>query len=242
MLENRVARTGASLVALLIAICSPSSACQTYTAAQVAAAIQNSPNASSALKASACTFGGASSAESGGNTCASNGANFGVLQLSTANVTSAGYPNTQDYLNATLQQQVDAWVQTAGGANQGAAYNTINSSIGQSINGVSMTQGMAAACVQFGGGICQRDLAAIQAGGACPTDANGGIRATKATLANGTANLDGNGQSICSWGQVIQQRIASSGCANTGAGCTANGQGDFPATASPSPPNATIPV
>jgi len=38
-----------------------------------------------------------------------------------------------------------------------------------------------------------------------PEQGNGGVRATNATLANGTANLDGNGQSICSWGQVIQE-------------------------------------
>ncbi len=33
------------------------------------------------------------------------------------------------------------------------------------------------------------------------------MRATNATLANGSANLDGNNQSICSWGGAIQNKI-----------------------------------
>ena len=37
---------------------------------------------------------------------------------------------------------------------------------------------------------------------------------TGATLRNGTANFDGNWQSICSWGQVIQKRIDASGFSN----------------------------
>ena len=59
---------------------------QQYSASQVSQAIQNSPNANSTLKSSSCNFGGAAIAESGGNTCASNGNNFGVLQLTSSNL------------------------------------------------------------------------------------------------------------------------------------------------------------
>src|ERR1700743_1373776 len=61
--------------------------CQTLTASQIAQDIQNSPTANQTLKNSACTFGGAGIAESGGNSCASNGNNFGVLQLTKSNLT-----------------------------------------------------------------------------------------------------------------------------------------------------------
>ena len=51
-------------------------ACSSYSPTDIANAISNSSTASSALKNTACTWGGAGKSESGGNTCASNGANF----------------------------------------------------------------------------------------------------------------------------------------------------------------------
>ena len=211
----------ARLFIYLAAACAvtPVFACATYNAAQVSQAIQNSPYASAATKASSCTWGGAAAAESGGNTCASNGNNFGVLQLTRDNLPAGVTPS--QYLNEPLQQQVDTWLQQAGPNGQGSSFNTINNTAtnGGSIGGMQMTPGIAAACVQFGGGICSRDLASIQSTGQCPSPGNGGVRATRATLANGTANLDGNNQSICSWGNVINQKIAASGCTNSGGGC-----------------------
>ena len=64
--------------------------CQTVSASDVAQDIQNCPSANNALKNNACNFGGAAIAESGGNTCASNGNNFGVLQLTRSNLTNTG--------------------------------------------------------------------------------------------------------------------------------------------------------
>lgn len=210
-------------------VVTPVFACATYNAAQVSQAIQNSPYANAATKASSCTWGGAAAAESGGNTCASNGNNFGVLQLTRNNLPPGVTPS--QYLNEPLQQQVNTWLQQAGPTGQGSSFNTINNaaSTGGSLGGMQMTPGIAAACVQFGSGICSRDLASIQSTGQCPSAGNGGVRATNATLSNGTANLDGNNQSICSWGNVINQKIAASGCTNSGSGCNPS-TGNSPAT------------
>ena len=148
----------------------------------------------------------------GGNTCSSNGNNFGVLQLTSKNLPT-GMSSSQ-YMALPLQQQVDIWIQQAGPSSQGKAFNTVNGDVGSSVNGYPITSGTAAACAQFGALICSKDLASLNATGQCPSQGNGGVRATNATLANGTANLDGNGQSICSWGQVIQKKIDASGCSN----------------------------
>ena len=198
------------LAAALVA--APVFACSTYNVAQISQAIQNSPNANSATKESSCTWGGAAKAESGGNTCASNGKNFGVLQLAKGNLPK-GVSETQ-YLHSTLQQQVNIWLEQAGPGSQGSSFNTISNTAnnGGSIGGMKMTQGMAAACSQFGGLICSKDLALIRSTGQCPTIGHGGVRATNATLYNGTANLDGNKKSICSWGANINQKIIASGC------------------------------
>jgi hypothetical protein len=205
-------RLKALFAAALVAVPVVAFACATYNANQVSQAIQNSPYASLALQGSSCTWGGASMAESGGNTCSSNGNNFGVLQLTSTNL-PPGMTSSQ-YMALPLQQQVDIWIQRAGPTSQGSAFNTVNGDVGSSINGYPITAGAAAACAQFGALICSRDLASLNATGQCPSQGNGGVRATNITLANGTANLDGNSQSICSWGQVIQKKIDASGCSN----------------------------
>lgn len=210
-MQNHFSRKTLFAVAL-VAAPAAAFACATYNANQVSQAIQNSPYASSALTNSSCTWGGASMAESGGNTCSSNGNNFGVLQLTSKNL-PPGMTSSQ-YMNLPLQQQVDIWIQRAGPTSQGSAFNTVNGDVGSSVNAYPITSGTAAACAQFGALICSKDLASLNATGQCPSQGNGGVRATNASLANGTANLDGNWQSICSWGQVIQKKIDASGCTN----------------------------
>jgi len=212
---------------------------QQYSASQVSQAIQNSPNANSTLKSSSCNFGGAAIAESGGNTCASNGNNFGVLQLTSSNL-PAGMSANQ-YLNLPLQQQVNIWAQQVGNSNTSGGYQTLanNSSIG----GAAVTPGMMSACFQFGPGICKSDVAYMQSnGGACPTAGNGGVRATGRTLSNGTANLDGNNQSICSWGQAIQNKInqAAATCSNSGGTNCPDGTSTPGGAISPSPSSAPL--
>jgi len=220
---------------------------QQYSAAQISQAIQNSPYASQALKSSSCTFGGAGIAESGGNTCESNGNNFGVLQLTSSNLPPGTSAN--QYLNSSLQTQVDTWAKQVGNSNTSGAYQTLANN-GQ-VGGYNVTPGTLAACFQFGPLICKNDVAALQSGGACPTSGNGGVVATGATLRNGTANLDGNGQSICSWGKSIQNKInqAASTCQNGGGTTTPtnNGGTNCPGSGanpggviSPSPGNAPV--
>ena len=57
-----------------------------YSSVQIAGAIRNSRFATPTLQFAACDFGAAALAELGGNTCASNGSNFGVLQLNNTNL------------------------------------------------------------------------------------------------------------------------------------------------------------
>ena len=128
-------------------------------------------------------------------------------------------------LNSPLQTQVDTWAKQVGNSNTSGAYQTLANN-GQ-VGGYNVTPGTLAACFQFGPLICKNDVAALQSGGACPTSGNGGVVATGATLRNGTANLDGNGQSICSWGKAIQNKInqAASTCQNGGGTTTPTNNG-----------------
>lgn len=236
-------RCGVAVLALSTnaarAFLQPGCANQQYSASQVSQAIQNSPYANSTLKSSSCNFGGASIAESGGNTCASNGNNFGVLQLTNSNL-PAGMSSNQ-YLNLPLQQQVDIWAKQVGNSNTSGAYQTLANN--NSIGGATVTPGMMSACFQFGPGICKNDVAFMQAnGGACPAAGNGGVRATGRTLSNGTANLDGNNQSICSWGQSIQNKInqAAATCANGGGTNCPAGSTTPGGAISPSPSSAPL--
>lgn len=183
-------------------------ACTQNSASEIADAIRNSPNANGAMQSSSCMWGGAGAAESGGNTCASNGNNFGVLQLTKGNLPPG--MTSSDYLALSLQEQVDIWAQQTTG-NFGSGYQALAAAQASSgsIGGVQVTEGMLAACYQFGPVICDNNVRSLQNGGTC---AGAGIRATggsNGTLANGTATLDGNGHSVCSWGKAINNKIAS---------------------------------
>ena len=202
-------------LAIIAAIHSPANACATYSAADIASAVANSPYASQAVKNASCTWGGAGKAESSGNTCAAtaSGGAFGVFQMTPSNLAAQGVTPSQ-YQNMSLQQQTNIWLQGAGPTQQGSSFNYINSNTGQAVSGTNLTQGMAAACSQFGSLICKNDLASIQSGGGCPTNIIKATNGSNGTLANGSANADGSGQTICSWGAAIQQKITQSGCVN----------------------------
>lgn len=217
---------------------------QSYSASDISDALQGCSNANSTLKNNSCNFGGAAMAESGGNTCESNGNNFGVLQLTRSNLPAGMSPS--QYLNLPMQQQVCLWAQLVGNSNTLGGFQTLANN--KSIAGTAVAPGMMMACFQFGPLICKNDIAFMQSnGGACPTAGNGGVGATGATLRNGTANLDGNNQSICSWGQSIQNKInqaaatckASTGSGGGGTNCPGGGStpgGVIP----PSPGNAPV--
>lgn len=215
-----------------------------YSASDIAAAIQNCDGANDTLKKNACNFGGAAMAESGGNTCESNGNNFGVLQLTRSNL---GGMDPDTYLNLSMQDQVCMWAKQVGNSNTSGGYQTLanNSDIG----GTPVTAGMLMACFQFGPLICKNDIAYMQShGGACPTAGNGGVRATGRTLKDGSANLDGNNQSICSWGGAIQNKINQATASCKGGGGSGSGKTNCPdgggsapgGVISPTPGNAPV--
>jgi hypothetical protein len=183
-------------------------ACTQHSASEIADAIRNSPNTNGAMQSTSCIWGGAAIAESGGNTCASNGNNFGVLQLTRGNLPDGMSPS--EYMALSLQDQVNLWAEQTT-ANFGSGYQALAyaQASGGFIGGVEVTEGMLAACYQFGPVICNNNVNALQSGQAC---SGAGIRATggrNGTLANGTATLDGNGHSVCSWGKAINNQIAS---------------------------------
>jgi hypothetical protein len=202
-----------------------------YSANDIAAAVAASPDANSALKGSSCTWGGAGRSESAGNLCASNGNNFGVLQLNRSNLPPGVTPAA--YMAEPLQQQVNTWAAQVGSGNTSSTgYQTLASaqSSGQSIGRTPVTSGMMAACFQFGPAICNNDVAALQSGQPC-----GGaspININTVPRHQGLATTDGNGQTICSWGGNIQANINSAA-----ASCT-NGVQCAPVNpaASPTPP------
>ncbi len=111
------------------------------TTAEVDYVIRNSPNANNTLKNATCDFGGAAMAESGGNTCADNGNNYGVLQLTRGNLPAGMTP--QQYKDLPVQQQVDIWAQQVGNSDTSGGYGTLanNSTFG----GTQVTSGMQSA-------------------------------------------------------------------------------------------------
>jgi hypothetical protein len=218
---------------------------QKSTASDVADMIDKSPNANDALKGASCDFGGAAMAESGGNSCASNGNNFGVLQLTKDNLPAGMTP--EEYLALSSQEQVDIWAQQVGVSNASGGYGTLSDTLNNAgtIGGATPTAGMLAGCFQFGPLICQNDIDYMNAnGGQCPSESSEGVKATKGkngTLADGTANLDGNGHSICSWGKNIQLAI-NDNAKNCKANCPGTpGLGGGDLTPSPTDPTLKIP-
>lgn len=226
----------APLLALLISATSAvvAMACSQHSASEVADAIRNSPDTNAAMQSTSCIWGGAAIAESGGNTCASNGNNFGVLQLTRGNLPDGMSP--AEYMALPLQEQVNIWAQQTT-ANFGPGYAALASAqaSGGSIGGVQITEGMLAACYQFGPVICNNNVQSLQNGQSC---AGAGIRATggrNGTLANGTATLDGNGHSVCSWGKAINNQIA-----DNARDCEECKPGDGSSILSPSPSDNDI--
>jgi len=200
-----------------------------YAAGDIAMAVAASPNVSPVLKSSALTWGGAGRSESGGNLCASNGYSFGVLQLSRGNLPRGVTPAA--YMQESLQQQVDTWVDQVGNRSVlSIGYQSLTAALaaGQTIGSTAVTSGMMAACFQFGPSICANDVAALQrgqpCGGAIPVNIN------RAWGRPGAATTDGNGQTICSWGEVIGANVetAAAACLKPGASCPRSNLTDYP--------------
>jgi hypothetical protein len=177
-----------------------------YSASEISAAVAASSQANAFLKGSSYVWGAAAAAESQGNLCASNGYNFGVLQLSRGNLPRRITPWA--YMAQPLQRQVDIWVAQVGNdSSSWPAFQLLAEAqaAGRPIGAVVVTAGTVAACVQFGPTICDNDVTALRkgqpCGGARPVNINNVLRNPA------TATMDGNGQTICSWGGGIQAAI-----------------------------------
>jgi hypothetical protein len=201
------------LFAALLFTGQPVMACKSYSLFEIAEAVKTSGEATSDIKSRSCMWAGAATAESRGNTCAHNSNNFGILQLSRENIENVGL-SPQDYMNESLQQQIDDWV-LAGTANNNSSkgFKEIDRAITNSLQFGKSMEGSLAACSQFGPTICDNDIAIIGAGRPLPKkDGVSAIRCKEKTCGHGTANQDGNGQTIVSWGLAIQEKIVDSEC------------------------------
>lgn len=125
-------------------------------AADIVAAIQNSPNSNAWLKANAQAVANlAINVESGGNTTAYNGSCcYGVLQMNKTNIKAYTNLTPEQYRQLSLQEQINAWSQlTVDAMKAGAVQQLIG--MGQ-FDGRPVDGNLVLACVQLGIGNCQK--------------------------------------------------------------------------------------
>jgi integrating conjugative element protein (TIGR03758 family) len=152
------------------------------TAAQVAAAMANSP-LSPSLKAYAADIGKlAINVESGGNLGVYNGTCCtGVLQVNKGGLAKYCDCTSEQYANMSLQQQVDVWARLT---NANANNATVQGLMGMgSFGGRAVTGAMVLSCIQIGPGNCAKTIKA----GTCAT----------------SAGSDGNGNNFCDFAAKI---------------------------------------
>lgn len=140
------------------------------TAAQVAEAIRNSPNASPWLRANADSVGNLAMFESAGRTDVYNGSCcYGVLQMNKANIQYYANVAPEVFRTWSLQQQVNAWSQLT---KEAMSNQIVNGFIALgTFDGRPVDGSMVLACVQLGIGNCQKMIKS----GSCSgfADANG---------------------------------------------------------------------
>ena len=124
------------------------------TAADVANAIRNSPNASPWLRANADAVANLAMFESGGNLGIYNGSCcYGVLQLNTQNVKDFAKVEPAVFQTWSLQQQVDAWSKLTTqmlATKPPASLVALGKFDGRTVDG-----NLVLSCVQLGVGNCQ---------------------------------------------------------------------------------------
>lgn len=142
-------------VALLLWIASGLVLAAMVSAADIAAAIQNSPSASTWLKQNAQAVAQlAINVESGGNTTAYNGSCcYGVLQMNRTNIARYANVTPEQYQQLSLQEQVNAWTQLTSKAMQSTAVTNLLA-LG-TFDGRTVDGNLVLACVQLGIGNCQ---------------------------------------------------------------------------------------
>jgi hypothetical protein len=192
---------------------SATAACSSFSLFETADAVKASSTASDEIKGRSCMWAGAATAESGGSTCAHNSNNFGVLQLSRQNIESVGL-SPEQYMSESLQDQIDDWARAGAARNNSSrGFKLIDRYIGNSLRFGKSMEGSLAACSQFGPTICNNDIDIVEGGKPLPKkDGASAIRCKDKTCGHGTANQDGNGHTIVSWGLAIQQKIVDAEC------------------------------
>lgn len=124
------------------------------TAAQVADAIRNSPNASPWLKANAEAVGRLAAFESSGRLdIYNNSCCYGILQMNTRNIAKYADTTPADFMTWDLQRQVDAWSKLTSTALNSRAPRTL-AGMG-TFDGREVDGDLVLACVQLGIGNCQ---------------------------------------------------------------------------------------
>lgn len=199
-------------VALLLWIASGVVLAAMVSAADIAAAIQNSPSASTWLKQNAQAVAQlAINVESGGNTTAFNGSCcYGVLQMNRTNIARYANVTPERYQQLSLQEQVNAWTQLTSKAMQSTAVTNLLA-LG-TFDGRTVDGNLVLACVQLGIGNCQTMINS----GKC------------------SGFADRNGTTICSMADKIAgtNTGGSSGGNTGGSGAGAGGSMDTPGRAS----------
>ena len=198
--------------ALLLWIASGVVLAAMVSAADIAAAIQNSPSASTWLKQNAQAVAQlAINVESGGNTTAFNGSCcYGVLQMNRTNIARYANVTPEQYQQLSLQEQVNAWTQLTSKAMQSTAVTNLLA-LG-TFDGRTVDGKLVLACVQLGIGNCQTMINS----GKC------------------SGFADRNGTTICSMADKIAgtNTGGSSGGNTGGSGAGAGGSMDTPGRAS----------
>lgn len=126
------------------------------TAEQIVAAVRAAPNATQWLRANAEAVANlAIRVESNGNTQAYNGSCcYGVLQMTRSNIRSYTDLTPEQYRQASLQTQINAWVELTADALRARAPQTLAGM--DTFDGRAADAHLVLACVQLGIGNCQR--------------------------------------------------------------------------------------
>ncbi|WP_287919203.1 hypothetical protein [Comamonas sp.] len=159
-------------------------------AADIVAAIQNSPSSNAWLKANAQAVANlAINVESGGNTTAYNGTCcYGVLQMNERNIERYTKLTPEQYQQISLQDQINAWSSlTVDAMKAGSVQQLIGMG---SFDGRPVDGNLVLACVQLGIGNCQKMINS----GSCKgfADSNG---TTICSMADKMAGANNNGGS-----------------------------------------------
>ena len=142
--------------ALLLYIASGLVLAAIVSAADIAAAISNSPTANAWLKQNAQAVAQlAINVESGGNTTAYNGSCcYGVLQMNTKNIKIYTNVSPEQYRQLSLQEQVNAWAALTTDTLRSSAVRNLLA-LG-TFDGRPVDGNLVLACVQLGIGNCQK--------------------------------------------------------------------------------------